>query len=324
MTSATERDGVSSQAVTPAGQAPERQGLTRRDVMIHVGLFLACCVTTWWAAEISQPGSGIYFAGTLMGILACHEAGHYILGRRHGVDVSLPYFIPLPPVVSLGTLGAVIRMDRPISDRNKLFDVGASGPLAGLIVAVPLLTCGLYLSEVGPPTEGSSIEGNSVLYALLKLAVFKRWLPGEGVDVQLHPMAFAGWVGLLITMINLLPIGQLDGGHVARAVLGQRHEKFSARLHVVLPIIGLVVGGVMFVVALDAGKDVLGALGYAKYGVIPWAMWALLLGVMRRQAGEYHPPVGDVPLDASRRRCAIVMLVVFCLIATPVPFRPVL
>jgi Zn-dependent protease len=298
--------------------------LSRRDAVVHVGLFLACCVTTWWAAEINQSGSGVYFAGTLMGILACHEAGHYVVGRRHGVDVSLPFFIPLPPVITLGTLGAVIRMNRPISDPNKLFDVGASGPIAGLVVAVPLLVIGLQLSEVGPLTEGSSIEGNSILYALLKLAVFGRWLPGDGVDVQLHPMAFAGWVGLLVTMINLLPIGQLDGGHVARAVLGARHEKLSARLHVVLPVIGFAVGGVMFGVALHAGKGVIDAGQYASYGLIPWCMWALLLGIMRRQAGEYHPPVDDIPLDASRRRRAMAMLVVFCLIVTPVPFRPVL
>ncbi len=298
--------------------------LSRRDAFVHIGLFVACIGTTWLAAEVSERGSGVYFAGTLMTILAFHEAGHYVTGRRHGVPVSLPYFIPLPPFVSLGTLGAVIRMDKPISDRNQLFDVGASGPLCGLIVAVPLLGYGLHLSEIGTPSPDAMIEGNSVLYALMKFAVFGRWLPGDGSDVQLHPMAFAGWVGLLITMINLLPIGQLDGGHVARAVLGQRHEKFSARLHVILPIIGLVIGGLMFGVALSAGKDVLGALGYAKYGVIPWVMWALLLGLMRRSAGEYHPPVGDVPLDASRRRSAILMLVIFCMIATPVPFRPVL
>jgi Zn-dependent protease len=303
---------------------------SRRDLAIHGGLFAACCVTTFLTAEIAEPANspyahaGVFFAATLMGILACHEAGHYLVSRHHQVDVSLPFFIPLPPWISLGTLGAVIKMDKPISDPNKLFDVGAAGPIAGLVVAVPLLVIGLNLSEVGPLSPDSSIEGNSILYALLKLAVFGRWLPGDGMDVQLHPMAFAGWVGLLVTMINLLPIGQLDGGHVARAVLGDRHEKLSARLHVVLPIVGLVVGGVMFAVALDDGKDALDALSYAKFGVIPWVMWALLLGLMRRQAGEYHPATDEVPLDPSRRRRAIGMLVVFCLIVTPVPFRPVL
>ncbi len=297
---------------------------TRRELAIHGGLFLACCVTTWIAAELNERGSGVYFAGTLMGILAFHEAGHYIASRYHKVEVSLPYFIPLPPVVSLGTLGAVIKMDKPIQDRNQLFDVGASGPIAGLLVAIPLLVIGLHLSEVGPPTPEGAIEGNSIVYALLKYAVFGRWLPGENVDVQMHPMAFAGWVGLLITQINLMPIGQLDGGHVARAALGDRHEKLSERLHIVLPIIGTVAGVVMFLIARDAGKDIGDALSYAKFGVIPWFTWTLLLALMRRQAGEYHPPVGSTPLDPSRRRRAIFMLFVFCLIATPVPFRPVL
>jgi len=297
---------------------------TRKELLIHGGLFLACCVTTWIAAELNERGSGVYFAGTLMGILAFHEAGHYIASRYHKVEVSLPYFIPLPPVISLGTLGAVIKMDKPIQDRNQLFDVGASGPIAGLLVAIPLLFIGLHLSDLGPPTPEGAIEGNSVLYALLKYAVFGRWLPGDGVDVQLHPMGFAGWVGLLITMINLMPIGQLDGGHVARAALGDRHEKLSARLHFVLPVVGLSAGLVMFLIARDAGKDVEDALSYAKFGVIPWFTWTLLLALMRRQAGEYHPPVGSTPLDPRRRRRAIAMLIVFCLIATPVPFRPVL
>ena len=291
--------------------------LSARDAAIHVGLFVAACVTTWWE-------NGLPFAATLMGILVCHEAGHYVVGRRHGVPVSLPYFIPLPPGITLGTMGAVIRMDRPISDRNALFDVGAAGPIAGLVIAIPLLVIGLALSKLGPPTPGRVIEGNSILYAALKYAMFGQWLPGDGIDVELHPMGFAGWVGLLITMINLMPIGQLDGGHVARAALGEAHERWSARLHVALPAIGVAVGLVMLAIALDAGKDLTDALLYASHGVGPWLLWALLLGVMRRQAGEYHPPVGDVPLDPARRRRAIGMLVVFVLIATPVPFRPVL
>jgi len=290
--------------------------VTRRDALLHGGLFVACCITTTWVG-------GIAFGATLMGILTCHELGHYIVGRRHGVDVSLPYFIPLPPP-TLGTLGAVIRMRRPIEDRGKLFDVGAAGPVAGLLVAIPLLVVGLYLSEVGKPTPGSFIEGNSILYALLKYAVFGRWLPGDGVDVQLHPMAFAGWVGLLVTMINLMPIGQLDGGHIAKSALGEAHEKWSARLHVALPIIGFAVGTVMFVNALRVNREWWEALGYAGNGLTPWLVWTILLGWMRRSAGEYHPPVGETPLDPTRKKLALGMFVLFVLIATPVPFRPVL
>lgn len=291
--------------------------LSPRALALHLGLFAACCATTYLAG-------GVAFAATLMAILVCHEAGHYIVGRRHGVPVSLPYFIPLPPQISIGTMGAVIRMDQPISDRNALFDVGAAGPVAGLVIAVPLLAVGLTLSHIGPLDDGAMVEGNSVLYALLKYAVFGRWLPGDGVDVQLHPMALAGWVGLLITMINLLPIGQLDGGHVARAALGQAHERWSARLHVALPLVGLAAGGAMLAVGLEADLGLADALAYASYGASPWLIWALLLTLMRYRAGEYHPPVADMRLDPVRRRRAIAMLVLFCLIATPVPFRPVL
>jgi membrane-associated protease RseP (regulator of RpoE activity) len=290
---------------------------TPRDLALHIGLFIACCATTW-------AFDGPYFAATLMTILLCHELGHYVVGRRRGVDVSLPYFIPVPPQFTLGTLGAVIRMRRPISDRNALFDVGAAGPIAGLVVAIPLLVVGLTLSHVAPLGPDSMIEGNSILYALLKYAVFGQWLPSDGVDVQLHPMAFAGWVGLLITMINLMPIGQLDGGHVARAALGQSHEKWSGRLHVALPIVGLVVAAVMFVLARRAGRGITDALIYAQTGALPWLVWTAMLAWMRRQAGEYHPPVSDTPLAPQRRRYAIAMLIIFLLIATPVPFRAAL
>jgi len=284
---------------------------------MHGGLFVACCITT-------TAFGGIAFGATLMTILLCHELGHYVAGRRRNVDVSLPYFIPLPPQISLGTLGAVIRMRKPIDDRNALFDVGAAGPIAGMVVAIPLLVIGLCLSEVGPQQAGGQIEGNSLLYALLKLAVFGEWLPGHGRDVQLHPMGFAAWVGFLVTMINLMPIGQLDGGHVARAALGDRHEVWSARLHVLLPVVGLTVGSVMLALAMHAGHTAWWSLQYASHGLVPWLIWALMLAWMRRQAGEYHPPVGDAPLSPGRRAAAFGVLILFVLIATPVPFRPVL
>ncbi len=286
-----------------------------REHWLKLLLFATSCATTWWFG-------GPYFSAALMGILVCHEFGHYFVGVHHGVDMSLPYFIPLPPQVSLGTLGAVIRMRKPIEDRGKLFDVGAAGPIAGLVVAIPLLVIGLSMSTVGPASPDEMIEGPSILYMLIKYAMFGRWLPGDGLDVHLHPMAFAAWVGLLVTFINLLPIGQLDGGHVARALLGQRHELLSKRLHIVLPLVGLTVGGVMFGFAHAAGRDALGSLSYASYGAIPWTVWAVMLAIMRRQGGEYHPPVGEAPLDRARRWRAIGMLIVFLLIATPVPFRP--
>jgi len=287
-----------------------------KKLAIHGGLFLAACVTTYLHR-------GPYFMATLMGILTCHEFGHYVAGRIHRVPVSLPYFIPLPPQISLGTLGAVIKMDESIPNRNKLFDVGASGPIAGLVVAIPCLVVGLSLSEVAPMKPTDMIEGNSLLYAALKFAVFGRHLPADGVDVQLHPMAIAAWVGLLVTMINLMPIGQLDGGHIARSALGQAHETWSRRLHYILPVIGVITGGVMFGIASHEGRDVVDALDYARHGVTPWIIWTILLWALRR-GGDYHPPVDDVPLTPLRKKLAVGMLIIFIAIATPVPWRPVL
>ena len=300
--------------------------MTARAVAIHGGLFVACFVATTVTgyADGHSWSHGFAFSGTLMGILLCHELGHFIVGRLRKVEVSPPYFIPLPPIVTLGTMGAVIRMNKPIEDRAALFDVGAAGPIAGLVVAIPLLAIGLHLSHLGPITPGNHQEGNSILYALLKYLAFGRWLPGNGMDVDLHPMAFAAWVGLLVTMINLMPIGQLDGGHVARAALGERHETWSARLHVLLPMISIAIFTVMFAVALRAGRSLLDAADYAKDGAIPWLIWFLLLAWMRRNAGEYHPPVGEQPLGPGRRALALGMLLIFVLIATPVPFRDVL
>lgn len=289
--------------------------MTRKRAALHAGLFAACCVTTTWL-------QGPVFAATLMGILTCHELGHYIAARIRGVPASLPYFIPLP--FAYGTMGAVIQMDDPIQERDALFDVGAAGPIAGLLVAIPLLVVGLEHSALGPLKPGDSLEGNSIFYALLKHAVFGRWLPSGGVDVQLGPMAEAAWFGILVTMINLIPIGQLDGGHVARAALGQRHELWSKRLHVALPVLGVVVGGVMAGIALHGGASIGKALHYAEAGVLPWVVWAILLAVIRGRSDDYHPPVGDTPLDRTRVVLAWGVAIVFVVIFTFVPFREVL
>lgn len=291
--------------------------LQRVRLLVHLGLFLAACVTTYLYA-------GPYFSGTLMGILLAHELGHYLMGRLRGVDISLPYFIPLPPGISLGTMGAVINMPSAIEDRNKLFDVGAAGPIAGLVIALPLLVIGLSMSELGPPAAGNSIEGNSILYGLIKLSMFKQWLPGDGIDVNIHPMALAAWVGLLITAVNLMPVGQLDGGHIAKAMLGERHEVFSRALNIALPIFGIAVGAVMFAIAQHDGASLGDSLRYTQSGVLPWMFWGLLLYVMRQRAGEYHPPVGDTPLTPGRKRAAIFMFGLLVLLFVPVPFRPVL
>ncbi len=287
--------------------------------MLAAVLFLATCASTWLTR-------GPVFAATLMSILVTHELGHYVAARRHRVAVSLPYFIPLP-FVGLGTLGAVIRMRAPIERRDALADVGASGPLAGLVIALPLLVVGLIASPLMtvPPGGGGLVEGNSILYLALKLVTKGRILPDGPLDVQLGDMAFAAWTGLLLTFINLIPIGQLDGGHVAAAFFGNRHERYAPWLHRGLALIGAGVVAVLFVRASGAGRTPLGALGYGAIGAVPWLVWILLIAVMRRSTGgRYHPPVGTEPLSRSRRALCLVVAVVFVLLFTPVPMSETL
>lgn len=310
-------DPTPSAPSSPPGDRA-RSPITRRDVAIHLGLFVATCATTILS-------SGVVFAATLMTILVCHEMGHYWMARRHQLDVSLPYFIPLPPMISLGTLGAVIKMRAPIRRRDALIDVGAAGPIAGMVVAIPALIIGLSLSEVGPLPPDSVLEGNSILYGLIKLAMFGRWLPSEGIDVQLHPMAFAAWVGMLVTMINLIPIGQLDGGHVMRAWLGDKHERISGVLHRALIAVALAIGAGLYSLALGSDRDELDAVAYALGAVSPWLVWSVALVVMRRMGGgQYHPPVFGPPLSPGRRWLAVAMVVVFLVVFVPVPMRPAL
>jgi uncharacterized protein (TIGR03382 family) len=290
-------------------------------VLLHGGLFVACCITTTWVG-------GIAFGATLMGILTCHELGHYVVGRRHGVDVSLPYFIPLP-YLTWGTLGAVIEMREPISRRNALIDVGAAGPIAGLVVAVPLLIWGLWMSPVGVPElvpgQPSVTEGNSLLYLGLKYLVHGQWLPSGRVDVQLSSMAMAAWVGILLTFINLLPIGQLDGGHIATAFFGERQERLAAFLHKALPVMAFAVFTGLFFAARQHGLAVFAATKHGASSALPWLVWAALLLFMRRGGGgRYHPPVDPEPLSPGRRGFFVFMVIVFFLVFTPVPMRETL
>ena len=300
-----------------------------RRLLFHGGLFLATCFTTFYAGNgLLDWRGGAVFAATLMGILVTHEMGHYVAARIHGIDASLPYFIPLP--IGMGTLGAVIRMPSPIQRRDALLDVGAAGPLAGLAVAIPLLVWGLVVSPVKPPLAEPGvptfIEGNSLLYIVLKLVIKGRYLPAaDGLDVHLGPMAQAAWVGILITFINLMPIGQLDGGHIAFAYFGDRHEKSSRWLHRALLAVGAAVLVVMVRDALAAGRDSGEAFRYAGYGALPWFIWAaLLLGMRYLQGGVYHPPVGAQPLSASRRRLFWLVAAVFIALFTPIPMRAAL
>ena len=315
----------------PAPSRPRRLGL-------HLGLFAATCVTTTWVGVLNAHPEingmlsfgeilprildGIPYAASLMGILLAHEMGHYVFARAHHVPASLPFFIPvpLPPV---GTMGAVIKMEGRIESRNALVDIGASGPLAGLIVAIPVLAYGIHLSPVKPIGPGL-LEGSSLLYFAIKLAVKGAILPGGGKDVVLHPIAWAGWVGLLVTMINLMPIGQLDGGHVAFAYFGDRYGLVSRLLHRGLPLLA-VLASVYTVLELHRKAPFKLALKLGWMAGLSWVVWWLMLRLIRRASGgQQHPPVGEEPLARGRRLLCLGMILVFFLILVPIPIRATL
>jgi len=247
---------------------------------------------------------GIPFAATLMGILLAHELSHYFVARRYGSPVSLPYFIPMPNL--LGTMGAVITQKAPMRDHKALFDIGIAGPLGGLVLAVPLLILGLSLSVVQPPPPGLDTalqEGNSLLYIALKYLVFGEILPSGGRDVWIHPVAFAGWAGLLVTMINLIPVGQLDGGHVSYALLGRK--AWTVGYVLIAAMLGW--GGFLLLRGNQAG-------GF-------WALWGVINLLLNR---KHPPPLNDVtPVSRGRIALGVFMLVIFILLFMPSPLREV-
>lgn len=247
---------------------------------------------------------GLPFAGTLLSILLAHELSHYFVARRYGSPVSLPYFIPMPNI--LGTMGAVIVQRSPMRNRKALFDIGIAGPLGGLMVAIPLLILGLALSSVGPPPPGVETalqEGNSLLYAALKYLVFGEFLPSNGRDVWLHPVAFAAWAGLLVTMINLIPVGQLDGGHASYALLGRRAWRL----------------GYVAIAAMVAWGGWLLTSGNQAGGF--WLTW----GFLNLLINPRHPPPLDDATKPDWRRIALGLLVlaIFVLTFMPAPLREI-
>jgi Zn-dependent protease len=264
-----------------------------------------CNITTdqlWGLMAPSALIAGLPFSLTLIGILLAHELGHYLMARHHGEAAGLPHFIPVPPLLSItGTLGAVIVQQAPQRDRRTILEVGIAGPLAGMIVAVPALLYGLSISRVGPlPAElaGCAIlqEGDSLLTLAAEWLVLGQTLPAGAIDVWLSPVAFGAWIGLLVTMINLLPIGQLDGGHIAYAALGS-----WARY----------LGGATIASCLIAGV------------LLPDASLWLTMGLMGLLVGVRHPlPVDDItPLGPGHRMLAGVGVLLFLILLLPVPLR---
>jgi membrane-associated protease RseP (regulator of RpoE activity) len=260
--------------------------------------------STLWSSggDLAREGlgasltKGAQFTVSLLTILLAHELGHYFMARHFNVAVTLPYLIPFP-MSMFGTMGAVIRMKDIPPSRRALLMIGAAGPLAGLAVGIPILLLGIALSQVEalPAGGGYLMEGNSLLYAALKYIVHGRWLPSGGLDMMMHPVAFAGWAGLLVTSLNLLPAGQLDGGHAASALLGPRARYLSMALIGVLLLLGTIWQG--------------------------WLMWAVLVFVFSRHD---VPPLDAVsPLHPRDKLLAVLLLVLFVLTFAPVPMRTV-
>ena len=241
-----------------------------------------------WAAVLPALWAGLPFAGTLLFILGVHEMGHYVAARLHGVQVTLPYFIPVP-FIGLGTFGAFIQMKSPVESRKALFDVGVAGPLAGFAVALPLMIIGLLQSTV-VARFGSGAFGSSLLLRGLAAVILPH---AANQAIHLSPMAIAAWFGLLVTAINLLPMGQLDGGHVTYAVLGRLARPIALTTFVLLVVLGLTVWN----------------------GWLVWAVFALITGLQHPQ------PLNDItPLDWGRRLVGLFTLGLFILLITPRPF----
>jgi membrane-associated protease RseP (regulator of RpoE activity) len=240
---------------------------------------------------------GFWYSGTILLILGAHELGHYLACRYYRVDASLPYFIPMP-VVATGTLGAFIKIREPIPTKRMLFDIGVAGPIAGFALAVPAVFIGIAMSPVAevPPNIGGYWLGKPLLF---QAASWLTWgsLP-EGHLLNLHPMAFAAWFGLLATALNLFPIGQLDGGHISYAVLGRRSTAVT-----------------------------IGAIGVAiglTYFSTSWLVWTFLLIAMTLAMGPRHPRTIDeeVPLDRTRIWLAAFAMLILALCFTPNPIQP--
>ncbi len=286
---------------------------------LHVLLFMLTLTTTTFVgalhyASLLAPFSdlqqlpmpfpalvlrGFWYSGTILTILTCHELGHYLACRYYDVDASLPFFLPVPPPFYSGTLGAFIRIRERIPRKHMLFDIGVAGPIAGFLVAVPALFIGLAMSTIAPaPTSyppGTAFLGEPLLFRFAEW-VFWRSAP-DTFTLNLHPIGFAAWFGLLATSFNLIPAGQLDGGHIAYAVFG----KISSYVTIV---------AIAITVALGFLAPV-------------WFFWSGLMILMLYAFGRHHPPVEDedAPLDRGRLLVAIAAAAILILCFMPAPIR---
>ena len=267
---------------------------------LHGLLFFATILTTLLVGSLREGGDpltfsselllGVPFSASIMLILLIHELGHYFAARHHGMDVSLPFFIPLPPPFIFGTGGALIKMRSPMFSRRTLLDVGSAGPIAGFLVSMPIVILGLMSSSWVDAAPGYYITGNSLLFNWLSRLVLGP--PAGGQLLQLSSMAFAGWIGLFVTALNLMPIGQLDGGHIAYALFGRRHDYIAYSFFLLMLVMGLFWPG--------------------------WIFMAFLILVLIRVK---HPSIIDeeIQLDRKRKLLGGATILIFILTFMPVP-----
>jgi len=274
----------------PTQPEPTQPKPTWKSWLVFHGLLTATVFTTFLAG-------GAWFSISLISILGAHEFGHYWASRRNHVNATLPYFIPAPPMFIAGTFGAFIQIKSPIPDRRVLMEIGAAGPIAGFIVALPTLIIGLQLSHTTPVTGFSGVSfGSSIMLDMLSKIILGVGASSTEFNIELHPVAFAGWIGLLVTAFNLLPIGQLDGGHIVYALFGDKSGALSK---------------LFFVFLLP--------LGYFWKG---WWLWALIIVLF----GFKHAPIAQesAKLDKKHKVMGLACILIFVVTFIPVPFELVL
>jgi len=284
---------------------PKFQHNYRRHLIFFGLTFVSATLASVWPALVSgvDPAllftwpvieAGLWYSIPVLTILSAHEFGHYFACRYYNVDATLPYFIPAPLFLA-GTLGAVIRIKEPFPSKRALFDIGVAGPLAGFIALVPFLIIGMTMSTVGPVPEGALYFGEPLLWKLLEWWFFGLIPPG--MDVMLHPLGFAAWWGMLATALNLLPFGQLDGGHIVYSLLGRR--------------------------ATYVSLATLGATLILTTRAASWWSMAVMMLVMAMLVGLGHPRLidEDTPLDGRRKLVAAFTGLIFVLSFTPVPIE---
>jgi membrane-associated protease RseP (regulator of RpoE activity) len=266
---------------------------------LYVQLLYETVQNLYSKPEILKYGLG--FSVSLLSILTAHEAGHYVACRLYRVDATLPYFIPLPPLIGpAGTLGAFIKIVSPMPSRRAVFDIGVAGPIAGFVALIPILIFGLVTMEQASPEQMASAQyglifSNSLLTQILAQTI------GVNLDTGLfNPFLAAAWIGMLVTSLNLIPSGQLDGGHAVYSIFGERFHLFTGRIAF----------AVMCVISL---------LGWFLYNSPSGFLFAVLLAVMMRVG---HPePLDDTPLNRARKIVALLTLVIFILCFVPFPIQ---